>query len=365
MAQSSYQLIVLVEDLVLTWPSSFNGNPVINDINDIEAVSTGFSITLPDATLVSPGQNFIVNNVSSNSFDILLNDGTTLLTPDGVAAGQVIEIYLTSTSTSNGSWRVISPSGSFNGIVELTAQSTDNSIVVTGGNVTPPSGVINFALPTSITNLNKLATTDFLVVTNTAPLTFNTVELVGGENITITNGNGLGGDVIIDLNTVITSLDSLTVGNMTMTGDLITNNLVNGNIQLNTNGTGQIQLNGVNIDANGNISGVGNFISAAAYCVFTDTIVGTSNQIVIQQQANISSVTGSGGTYMIHFTSPMNTFNYGVFITLGSTGGSLPFISNAYNIVKTTTSVTIIVTDASGELVLSAPHGVSVMIMSI
>ncbi len=72
----------------------------------------------------------------------------------------------------------------------------------------------------------------------------------------------------------------------------------------------------------------------------------------------------SAGTYKLTFTKAMSSLNYGVFITLGSTGGDLPFISNAYVIVKELTYVTIIVTDASGELVLSAPYGVSVMVMS-
>jgi len=89
-----------------------------------------------------------------------------------------------------------------------------------------------------------------------------------------------------------------------------------------------------------------------------------SNQIVNVNEVNVPSITGSGGTYKLNFTTAMPNLNYGVLITLGSTGGSLPFISNSYVIVRELTSVTIIVTDASGELVLAVPHGVTVIVIS-
>jgi len=364
MAQNPYQKIVLVEDLTLTWPSSFNGGPILLDINDVEPQEAPdtFKIILPAANLVSEGQNFMFNNIADVSFDLALNDGTTILSP--MDPGDVFEFYLTDNSTANGVWRKITPLGGFNGIVELTAQSSDSSITITGSPVTPTGGVLNFKLPTSITNLNKLNATDFLIVTNSNPLTFNTVELLGGENITITGGNGLGSDPVIDLNTTITSLNSITVGDMTLSGGVITNNTDNGNIQISTSGTGTVQINGINFSSAGAISGLTNFLGIAAFSFFTDTLVGMSNQIVNVNEVNVPSITGSGGTYKLNFTTAMPNLNYGVLITLGSTGGSLPFISNSYVIVRELTSVTIIVTDASGELVLAVPHGVTVIVIS-
>ena len=292
------------------------------------------------------------------------NDGITGLVE--IEAGKYFEIYLIDNTTANGTWRLITPLGGFNGIVGLTAQSSDNSILITGSPVTPPSGVINFKLPTSITNLNTLNATDFLVVSDTSPdLTFKTVELLGGENITVTGGDGLGSDPIIDLNTTLTSLNSITVGDMTLSGGVITNNTENGNIQISTSGTGSVQINGLTINSSGAISGLTNFLGIAATFTFTDTIVGMSNQIVVEQKSNISTVTGSNGTYTATFVTPMPNLNYGVNITLGSTGGSIPFISNGYYIVKELTYVTIIITDASGELVLSVPNGATVVIISV
>lgn len=371
MAQYSYQLINLTANIVLTWPFSFAGGPVVEDKNDVTTTANGFTITLPNATLVTNGQTIWFNNISSYSFSILANDGITVL--DLVSSGSVIELYLYDSSTSNGLWRIVPSGGGTNSITAFVAESTNSSIIITGGAVTPPGGVIDFQLPTSINNLNKVATTGFPVITGTAPLTWKAVDLIAGENITITNPDGSSGGPVINLATTITGINSIGVGNLTISGDVITNNVTNGNIQLSTNGTGQAQINGVMIDINSNLTGINNLtvngffnnpFTPKAFCVFTDTLVGNSNLIVIQNQANITSITGSGGTYTLTFTTPMPSINYGVIITIGSTGGSLPFISNGYFIVRTTTYVTIIITDASGELVLSAPNGVTVTIMS-
>lgn len=368
MAQQTYQEIFLVENLTLTWPSGFNGSPVINDINNVnvQVSNDDLLLIMPDARLVSPGQTFLFNNISDNghSFTLMKNDGVTGIVE--IPVGQYFQIYLTDNSTANGEWSLITPLGGFNGIVGITALSPDNSVIITGSPATPPIASLTFKLPTSLSKLNAVNSTDFLVVTQTTPsLDFTTVELLGGENITITGGNGLGANPVIDLNTTITSLNSITVGDMTLSGNVITNNTDNGNIQIVTNGTGSIQLNGLTIDSSGALSGLTNFIGLSAFCIFTDTLVGMSNQIVIQQKSNVTTVTGSAGTYVINFATPMPNINYGVSITIGSTGGALPFISNGYFIVRELTYVTIIVTDASGELVLSAPHGVSVMITSV
>jgi hypothetical protein len=374
MAQSSYQLINLTSDIVLTWPFSFAGPPTVADINDVSPNQDGWTIAMPDATLAPVGQNVVFNNISAFSFQIIANDLTTVIAT--INAGEVVTLYLYDNTTSpalNGLWRVIPYGSGTNAIVSLIAESTDSSITITNGAITPPGGTINFQLPTSIFNLNEVSTTAFPVITGTDPLTWQTVDLVAGENINITNPNGIAGDPVINLATVVTGLSAMTAGNLTISGEVIVSDVTNGNIQLSTSGTGQVQINGVNIDPSGNLTGINNLtvngffnnpFMPQAWCVFTDIIVGLSNLIVIQKQANVASVTGSAGTYTITFTTPMSSVNYGVHISLGSTGGALPFISNAYWIVRETTSVTIIVTDASGELVLSVPHGVTVTILS-
>jgi hypothetical protein len=369
MAQSSYQKIILTEDIELSWPFSFSGTTIVCDINDVSTEDDGYKIILPAANLTGVGQNFIFNNISNNSFTVLANDGTTILAI--ISAGEVKEFYLTKTDTAVGEWSTIAYSGGTGGIVTVTTQSSDSSIIINNSNtatITGTGGIVDFKLPESLTNLNKISTTGgFPVITNSDPLTWSTVDLVAGTNITITNPDGIDGDPVINLSDSITGLSSAEIGGMTFSGEIITNNFEDGNIQITTQGSGKVFINGLSISADGLIEGANIFSSPLlpkAYCTFDDVITGSTNTIAIRDQVNVSSVTGSAGTYHIEFIEPLNNDNYGVLITLGSTGGALPFVSNAYYILKQTGSVRIAVTNASGELVSSVPYGVTVTIMS-
>ncbi len=371
MAQNSYQLLDFSEDVVLTWPFSYSGTYVLNDWNDMDPSTDGLKIFLPQASLTGPGQVVVLNNISTYTLSVFAYDQSTELW--SIEAGGIVDVVLYDSSTDNGLWRFVPRGSGYSAIVALQAASSDDSILITNGDVTSPGGAIDFQLPTSLYNLNTLITDGgFPVITASDPFTWQTVELVGGENIAITNADGIAGEPIINLSNVVTNISSIEVGNMTLSGDIITNNSVNGNIQVNTNGTGKAQINGVEIDVDGNITGItsiaipgiiDNDFIPKAFCSFSDTITGESNTIVVTSAANVSSVTGSNGTYVINFETALSSTNYGVTFGLGSTGGALPFISNAYYIVKETTSVTIVVTDASGELVLSAPNGITVTIM--
>ena len=291
-----------------------------------------------------------------------------------IAAGEVKFINLTGNTTTNGTWSVIPFGGGQATITTVTAQSSDNSINITNGNLIPPGGVIDFALPQSLTNFNDIADIGFPVIKTTAPLTFGTVELVSGENIVITNANGVSGEPVINLNNIVIGLSSLEVGDVTMSGSIITSNIANGNIDMVTNGTGKLNFNGVTVDTNNNIANVNdltvngkfsNPLMPSAWCVFTDTVTGSSNNIVNQASENIASITGSNGRYVLTFTNAMSSINYGVIITLGSNGSTLPPpVYHAFFTVRETTSATIAILDASGEFVQSFPDGVTVVVMS-
>ncbi len=362
MAQSTYQLINLTSSVNLNWPFSFSSGLSVMDINEIDANRSGWSITLPDATLATRGQNFIFNNVGGFVFEILANDG--LMDIYIVSSGQIIELYLIDNSTKNGIWRRIPYGAGASSITQFTAESSNNSIDITDGTVTPPMGIIDFKLPTSITNLNTLASTGILVVSSLAPLTFKTVTFLSDTNLDITNADGIAGDPVISLSSNIGPISEIKVGEMVITGEVITNATAGENIKLSSTGSGLVQLNGININASANISGITNFVAPKAFCVFTDTVRGSLPPIVVEQSTNVASVTGSRGNYLITFITPMADNNYAVLITMGTTEGSLPFISTGYFLLRETTSVTITVTDASGQLVLSAPNGISVMVMS-
>jgi len=370
-SQVSYQLITLTNDIVLSWPSSFAGGPIAAGFNEVNPDQAGWTITLPDATLASNGTDVIFNNISIYTFDILKNDATPLHT---LNPGDIIDFKIYDNSTAAGLWRIIPFGGGYNGIVAFEASSSDNSIDITNGNVTPPGAIIDFKLPESIFNLNNVIATGIPVIKSAAPLTWATTTLIAGTNVNITDGDGILGNPTINLLPDVVNLNSLQVGEFTLNGLDLYTTTPDGTISLASNGTGYLILNDVTVDTQGNMVVPGNItvdgqfknpFTPKAWCIFTDTVVLLSNLITIEDSSNVASVTGSDGYYEITFTSPMANINYGVMISLGSLGTVLPpTVYSGFWTTRNLGSVIISVVDASGELVTSLPYGVTVMIMS-
>lgn len=374
-AQQSYQQITLTGNIVLNWPSSFGGGIPAVRWSDVSTAANGYTITLPDATLASEGTEIIFNNLSIYTFNILKNDGTLLLT---VAAGQVVDFLLNNSSTSNGIWDIIPYGGGTSGIAAFTAASSDNSVTITNGVVVGSGATINFQLPTNLYNFNtQLANTGFPVITATGPLTWAARTLIAGNNISITNGSGVNGNPVINVNDSMVGLTSIAVGNVNITGSTISAVTANTGLTISSNGAGALNFNGATIDANSNatvnnltVSGTfNNALMPKAWCMFTDSIIGgaESNVIVIHDKANITSITGAGGAYTLTFTTPLSNNNYGVLVTIGTDiTGPLPFIAHGFSIyaAQTTTTCRIAVVDASGEFVSEVETGVTVAIFS-
>ena len=377
MSQNSYQLITLTANIVLSWPSSFGSGPVVCDINDVNTAQNGYTITMPNATLVPNGTSAIFNNISGYSFTILASDGVTTIT--SVATGVIYNLYLYNNSTTNGSWRVIASGGGASSITTFTAESTDSSINISNGTVTAPSGTINFKLPASLTALNAVSNTGFPVISaiNNGVDTWSTVSITAGDNILITNGNGVDGNPVINVNPSMTALTAVTVGNFNITGSSISPVGSNTGLSFTSNGTGTLTFNGITIDGSSNITSVNNLtingtltnsFIPVAWCMFTDTIIGTSgNIIVIQDKANVATVTGAGGAYTINFTTALSNNKYGVLVTVGTDiTGATPIVNHGFSIyaAQTVNSCRIAVVDASGEFVIDAPRGITVQILS-
>ncbi len=377
MSQNSYQLITLTANIVLSWPSSFGSGPVVCDINDVNTAQNGYTITMPNATLVPNGTSAIFNNISGYSFTILASDGVTTIT--SVATGVIYNLYLYNNSTTNGSWRVIASGGGASSITTFTAESTDSSINISNGTVTAPSGTINFKLPASLTALNAVSNTGFPVISaiNNGVDTWSTVSITAGDNILITNGNGVDGNPVINVNPSMTALTAVTVGNFNITGSSISPVGSNTGLSVASNGTGTLSFNGVTIDGSSNISSVNNLtingtltnsFIPVAWCMFTDTIIGTSGNIIVKQNgSNVASITGAGGAYTINFATPLSNNKYGVLVTVGTDiTGVTPIVNHGFSIyaAQTVNSCRIAVVDASGEFVIDAPRGITVQILS-
>lgn len=364
--------ITLTTNIRLDYPYSANlANVTVADMMDVTATIGNLNIFLPDATQTTPGFSISFNNVGANSFNIVLNDEATLLTP--VAVGKVLTIYLYDTTTSNGSWRIIPFGGGVNGISELVLRSSDNSITVAGSPVSPPSGTLDIKLPGLISAISELTTgTPGILALDPETNSWSLISLVNGSNIVITNPSGVGGNPKISLGTVIV-VNQITAGNIIINNDLITNTDSGGVLSIVSNGTNSaLNLNSVLVDTEGNITGINNLTiegifksvnTAKAWCRFSNT----SGTIAVSSSCNVSGVTynNSNSQYVITFTSPMGNLNYGVFISCANNNSTPPLAPRiGYDIVRQLNSVTIVLSDSAGEMLHDIPEGVSVMIFS-
>jgi hypothetical protein len=71
---------------------------------EISFTGSGGIVYMPDATQVSVGQDALIRNVGSTSFTVEGYSGSTIVS---IAAGQAEYIYITSNSTQNGSWGLL------------------------------------------------------------------------------------------------------------------------------------------------------------------------------------------------------------------------------------------------------------------
>ena len=365
-----YSLLTLTANVQLDYPYSANtSNTTITDIMDVTTTIADLDIILPDATQSGPGLSIAFNNVGLVNITITLYDGTTSLTT--LTAGKAITIYLYDSTTTNGEWRVLAFAGGTSGINNLVVDSPDDSITVTNGTVTNPGGTVSLELPSIIGNIEALSSyTAGIVLLN--PWSIGVIA--GDSNITIENGDGSDGSsvIVVKLDSII-SLDQITVGNIIISGNTIANTDIQGSVNINSyGGSSSVNINSVSVDQNSNVSNINNLSLsgsfsaenvAKAWCRFTNT----SGTIALVSAVNVSSVTYSSTThqYVINFTTALGTTNYTVWVGCSNVNSTPPLQTRVgYDIIRTTSSVTIVLADSSGEMLDDIPEGVSVTILS-
>jgi len=103
-SQVGYESLTISANTTLNWPINGNNTSVVANIMDITATVGSLSLILPSAQQVSVGQNIIIRNVGSNSFNVTNAGGGVIAT---IASGIADFIYLTDNTTDNGTWTVI------------------------------------------------------------------------------------------------------------------------------------------------------------------------------------------------------------------------------------------------------------------
>ena len=134
-AEYGYRAQTLTGDVTLEWPYNTNATTsTVAKIMDITC-SAGNVLTLPDATLVSTGEDFLIRNVGANALTVKRSDGVLVYT---VAAGAAVYFYLTDNTTTAGVFGTV-PYG--------VGSSYVDAAVLVGYGIKAISGTLNQAHP--------------------------------------------------------------------------------------------------------------------------------------------------------------------------------------------------------------------------
>lgn len=190
----SYLALALDADTELEWPLESSGElPPAARILDVTPDASGWSITMPDATLTGAGQVVLFNNVSgSQTFFVKDNAGGSLAT---IAPGEQWQLYLAATTTAAGTWRVFRFGAS---------TATVQPSALAGFGLTVTSATLSQSLP--VTTFSTTGTTvsmsnraGALVWNSTGEGTLNLLTAASaGNNFFVFVRNEGGGDLTID-----------------------------------------------------------------------------------------------------------------------------------------------------------------------
>ncbi|HXB12833.1 MAG TPA: hypothetical protein VNZ45_12655 [Bacteroidia bacterium] len=118
--QSAYisyiRLDISANSITLIWPNTYvdtvatpQGTPntlaAYMDVTNV--IGNTYTITLPDATQASVGQNFIMTNGGARAFNVLKSDGTVLFTAATTLNANSYYVILKDNTTSAGDWTII------------------------------------------------------------------------------------------------------------------------------------------------------------------------------------------------------------------------------------------------------------------
>lgn len=284
-------------NITLSWPTQFQDtNLVVYKIMDVTPSAGGLSITLPDATQVSVGTDFLIVNKGVNNFNLNKNDGSLLA---AVAGGNAIYFYLTNNTTAAGVWTAVPFGGgvatvlSVAGLVPL-ASDVANLTINGGGNTDALTGAVSliFALAGDLAALTRFgAGVGIAVRTGANTWSLRQVQPVLNGNILVTNPDGVVGNILLDLQPNIgippsSAIASMQVGNIVLSANTISTFNLNGNLVLAPNGTGQITSASNYVASNGAL------------------IIFSNNDNTNTVSLSASSIPSGGGGYSLAFTWP-------------------------------------------------------------
>jgi hypothetical protein len=242
-ANVSYLAIALTGEIELSWPTQFQDTSlVVAHIMDVTpTVGAPRSITMPDATQTSVGQDTLITNLSgATPFNVLTNTGALIAT---IAAGNALYIYLTNNSTASGAWRTVGFGLGVPVITSIGATALNPNLVITSTTTNPitAAGTFEFNLARDLLALTSFAAGTGMAA-RTAADTWALRTITGTANqVSVANGNGVAGNPTLSLPAAVVLLTSLSVANLSLSTNVIGSlQFPNGDIVITPNGTGDV-----------------------------------------------------------------------------------------------------------------------------
>ena len=285
----SYRYVSLTIDQALDWPlESAPTTNVVAAIMDVNAVSGGLSLIMPNATEASTGETVLFNNVGANTYTVKDYTGTQIC---AVPSGATFQIYLTNNSTTAGTWRSFQYGAS---------ASASNASALAGLGIKAIATTLNQSMPVSTFNSNYTTGSSDrakVLVWNggAGTLSLGSAPSVGSDWFVNVRNSGTG-DLVIDPNS--SELINGTATLVLSPGDSCI--VVTDGVEFWTIGFGQSSVYAFSL-LSIDISGSGNYtlsigeLNKTAY-IFTGTLTGDRDIIVpntIQQYWVSNQTSGS------------------------------------------------------------------------
>lgn len=141
-SEIGYQALALTANVTLTWPiEAATTLPKVSRIMEVSA-SSPYVLSMPDATLVGPGESVLFVNRGLSVFSVADNSGASICS---IAPGSAWYVYLADNSTVVGTWSVFQFGASI---------AAANAAALAGAGLVAISTTLNQSLPVTSLNTN-------------------------------------------------------------------------------------------------------------------------------------------------------------------------------------------------------------------
>jgi hypothetical protein len=187
----SYRAVTLTANTQLNWPSNSTTNAdYAARIMQVTASTAGLSMYMPPDDQTSVGNDALIRNIGANTFTVKDYAGTGTIV--SVAAGESKYIYITTNSTSQGTWGVIAFG---------TGTSSADAATLAGYGLVASGATLNQSHPSAaITSGSTFATTDRAQTrvwsSGAGTATLPAASTLGNNWFTLFKNNGTGSFIV-------------------------------------------------------------------------------------------------------------------------------------------------------------------------